>query len=789
MKVSEQWLREWVNPPLSTDDLVAQITMAGLEVDSVEPVAGEFHSVVVAEIQSVEQHPDADKLRICQVNYGGTELVQVVCGAPNARVGLKVPFAKVGAELPNGFKIKEAKLRGVPSYGMLCGASELGMEDKIDGLMELPASAPVGADLRDYLQLDDKIIEVDLTPNRGDCLSVLGLAREVAVLNKLDFKAAVVEPVVSTYKEKFPVEIESADDCPHYVGRVIRGVDITRPTPVWMVEKLRRSGIRSIDPVVDVTNYVLLELGQPMHAFDLSQLDSAIVVRKSRPGEKLVLLDDQELELKEGALLIADKTKPLALAGIMGGKGSGVSAQTSDILLESAFFAPEHIAGRARSYGLHTDSSHRFERGVDYTGQVRAIERATALLVDIVGGQPGPVNTVTARADAEQKTAFLGRQRLQQVLGLELPEEEVTDILQRLGIQAESKAEGWQCVIPSWRFDIAIEPDLIEEIARVYGYNNLPTRSLRVPVDFRPRKEAITPLARVRHQLLALGYQEAITYTFIEPKLQAMFSDEQPVVVENPISADMSVMRTSLLPGLIAALQHNLNRQQTRARLFETGLQFHQQGDKIVQEPFLAGIIYGAKEQEGWANGANPVDFYDIKGDVESVLAACSQHETQCIPGAHQALHPGQTAILQNNGQEWGVLGALHPELIKSLGITGSIFVFELSLQKLLEGNVPKFKALSKFPQVRRDIAVTVNEAVLSAQLTAIIRQHASKWLQECTVFDVYSGQGIEPGKKSLAIGMTFQHPERSLQDEEIQHTVEQIVKALEESTGASLRK
>lgn len=789
MKVSEQWLREWVAPRLTTEELVAQITMAGLEVESVVPVAGDFHSVVVAEIVAVEQHPDADKLRICQVDCGEPSFVQVVCGAPNARVGLKAPFAKVGAELPNSLKIKEAKLRGVPSFGMLCGASELGMEDKLDGLMELAPSAPVGASLRDYLQLDDKIIEVDLTPNRGDCLSVLGLAREVAVLNRMDMTPVRVEPVPAAHSDIFPSVIEAADDCPHYACRIIRNVDLGRPSPLWMVEKLRRSGIRSIDPVVDVTNYVLLELGQPMHAFDLAQLDSCIVVRKSVQGEKLVLLDGQELELKAGSLLIADNSKILALAGIMGGRDSGVTGQTRDILLESAFFAPEKIAGRARSYGLHTDSSHRFERGVDYAGQVRAIERATNLLLEIVGGEPGEVNVVTAQIVGSSRSSFLSRQRLKQVLGLDLPEAEVTDILQRLGICSSINDDGWRCEIPSWRFDISIEPDLIEEIARVYGYNNLPTRSLRVPVGFRRRKEADASPARVRHQLLALGYQEAITYTFIEPKLQAMFSAEQPIVVSNPISADMSVMRTSLLPGLVAALQHNLNRQQNRIRLFEIGLQFHRRGGEIVQEPYLAGLIYGSREQEGWANNTSLVDFFDAKGDVESLFAACGKPDVDFTVGSHKALHPGQTAFLQVEGHTFGVLGALHPELTKSLGITGSMFVFELSLRDLLEGKVPKFKALSKFPQVRRDIALLVDDAVQSSHLGAIIRKYAGDWLQETVIFDVYSGQGIEPGKKSLAIGITFQHPDRSLQDEEIQQTIDLVVSALERSAGASLRK
>ena len=788
MKFSEQWLREWVNPALSIDDLVAQLTMAGLEVDAVEPVAGEFSSVVVAEIVEIEQHPDADKLRVCKVACGEDDLIQVVCGAPNARLGLKAAFAKVGAVLPGDFKIKGAKLRGVPSFGMLCGASELGMDDQIDGLMELPDSAPIGEDVRDYLGLSDNVIDVDLTPNRGDCLSLLGLAREVGVLNKLDVKEPRILPVKQSIDDVFDVAIEATEDCPRYVGRVIKGVDLSRPTPLWMIEKLRRGGVRSIDPVVDVTNFVLLELGQPMHAFDLAMLNEQIVVRKAKQSEKLTLLDGQELELTQDSLVIADKNQVLALAGIMGGAASGVSEATQDILLESAFFEPERIAGRARAYGLHTDSSHRFERGVDFTQQARAIERATALLLDIVGGEAGPVSEVAAGDFDVATQARLSRKRLDQVLGLTIPQVEVTEMLERLGIDVLVADDHWQCEIPSYRFDISIEADLIEEVARVYGYNNLPTRQLRVPVEFKQRNEAVSSLSRVRHQLLALGYQESISYSFIEPKLQAMFSTEEPVAVANPISADMAVMRTSLLPGLVSSMQHNLNRQQHRTRFFETGLQFHSEAGGVVrQEKYLAGLICGSRESESWANDSSPVDFFDIKGDVESVLSACSHQSVTFVKGEHLALHPGQTALLEVGGEKIGILGALHPKITKSLGIAGSTFVFELSLDRLLEGKVPNFNVLSKFPQVRRDIAVVLDQGVESQKIVSLVEKNAGEWLQDCIIFDVYSGPGVDEGKKSLAVGMTFQHPERSLNDEEIQKSIDSIVAALEE-IGGSLR-
>lgn len=796
MKFSEQWLREWVNPEADIDAIAQQITMAGLEVDAIEPVAGQFSDILVAEIISIEQHPDADKLRVCQVAFGGEETAQVVCGAPNARQGLKAPFAKVGAVLPGDFKIKKAKLRGVPSMGMLCGASELGMEDIIDGLMELPSDAPVGRCLRDYLSLNDSVVEVDLTPNRGDCLSLLGLAREVAVLNKLPLTLPKIPEVPAQTSSQMAVDLQALDDCPRYVSRIIEGIDITKPTPLWMVEKLRRSGIRSIDAVVDVTNYVLLELGQPMHAFDKSQLNGSIVVRKAAAKEKLVLLDEQELSLDESCLVIADEQKALALAGIMGGKDSGVNEQTTDIVLESAFFAPEKIAGRARSFGLHTDSSHRFERGVDNQGQERAIERATALLLEIVGGKPGPVS-VSGKKTLTAPVVSLPEHRVKQVLGLEVKPEEITDILNRLGITTEFRGDQWQCQVPSYRFDISIEADLIEEIARVYGYNRLPVRQLQVPVNFVKRQEAQTPLQQLKQHLVSRDYQEAITYSFIDAGLQALFSNETPIAVSNPISQDMAVMRDSLLPGLVKAMQHNQKRQASRVRLFESGLSFKLNADgSFLQQPYLAGLITGAKANELWANNTAAVDFYDVKGDVESLLqvAGHNGNTVHFEKAERQGLHPGQCAEVFINGLSLGYVGALHPELLKSQGISGQVFVFELSLSLLTVGNVSQFKALSKFPQVRRDIAIVVDNQCQASDITHVIKQQIAQQkdvansLLDCSVFDVYTGDNIGEGKKSLALALNFQHTDKSLTDEEIQPLMAEVVEALTQQLGAQLR-
>ncbi len=595
MKFSEKWLREWVNPAIDSDTLAEQLTMAGLEVDALDPVAGEFSGVVVAEILSAEPHPDAQKLQVCKVN-DGQETLQIVCGAANARPGIKIPCARAGAVLPGNFKIKKAKLRGVESFGMLCAEQELGMAESSDGLMELAADAPVGTDIRDYLQLDDNIVELGLTPNRADCLSLRGIAREVAVLNKMPFDEPEYAAVPASIDEQFPVRIEATEDCPRYVGRVIRNIDVSKPSPLWLQEKLRRSGLRSIDAVVDITNLVLLELGQPMHAFDLDKLSGGIVVRKAQVGETLTLLDEQEVTLREESLLIADENTALALAGIMGGLASSVTDQTTSVFLEAAFFAPDKIAGRARSYGLHTDSSHRFERGVDHQLAQRAIERASQLILEICGGQAGPTIVTEGREIAQPTPITLRAARIERMLGMSLSNDEVVSIISGLGLFIDKKGEAWEVLAPSWRFDIAIEADLIEEIARVKGYDNLAVNKPAVAMVINPKQETKLDLNSLRSILTAKGYQEAITYSFVEPELQASLTDgEQSIGLMNPISNDMSVMRTSLLPGLSQAMIYNLNRQHERVRLFETGMTFVSDGGQTQQKNVFAGIVCDTK--------------------------------------------------------------------------------------------------------------------------------------------------------------------------------------------------
>ena len=793
MKFSESWLREWVSPNLTTEELEAQVTMAGLEVDAVDPVAGEFSGIVVGEVVKREQHPDADKLSLCQVS-DGKETFQIVCGASNVREGLKVPFAKIGAVLPTpdgkGFKIKKAKLRGVESFGMLCAEAEMGMAESSDGLMELAADAPVGQDVREYLNLNDTIIEVDLTPNRADCLSVKGLAREVGTLNNIDVKPLNIETMAAQVDDTVSVTLSATDACPKYVGRVVKGVNVSATTPLWMVEKLRRSGIRSIDPIVDVTNYVLLELGQPMHAFDLAKIDTGIEVRYAKDKEKLTLLDGQEVELNSDTLVIADKAKALAIAGVMGGEHSGVNTQTQDIFLEVAYFNPVSIAGKARNYGLHTDSSHRFERGVDYRLQNDAMERATQLIVEICGGQPGPVvNTEDESAMPKEATVELRAQRIVDVLALELPANEIETMLTRLGMQVTANDTGWTVNVPSYRFDISIESDLIEEIARIHGYNNLPVSTPMAALDLQTEPEVQTPINTLKQFWVSRGYQEAITYSFVDPKVQKLVDPEiDGLTLANPISADMSVMRSTLWVGLIKAAEHNLKRQQDTVRLFETGLRFVPKGDELIQEPMLSGLICGSRLGKGWTNGNDKVDFYDLKGDLEAMLAINGGVEYRFTAGEHPALHPGQTAAIYQGDKQVGILGALHPVLQKQLGIKTPLFVFELLLDEITQGQLPEFTSVSKFPEVSRDLAFVVEESVQWSQVEQSIRSKAGDCLKNVTLFDVYRGQGIENGRKSLALGLTWQDPSRTLNDEEITSWVDAIVTELAEGLGAQLR-
>ncbi|HAS8418007.1 phenylalanine--tRNA ligase subunit beta [Vibrio vulnificus] len=794
MKFSESWLREWVNPAVTTDELTHQITMAGLEVDDVLPVAGTFNGVKVGHVVECGQHPDADKLRVTKVDVGEEALLDIVCGAANCRQGLKVAVATVGAVLPGDFKIKKAKLRGQPSHGMLCSFTELGIDVESDGIMELAIDAPIGMDFRDFLALNDVTVDVDLTSNRADCFSIRGMAREVGVLNRADVTEPSVAPVAPSIDDTVAIEVKAPAACPRYLGRVVKNVNVQAKTPLWMQEKLRRCGIRSIDPVVDITNFVLLEQGQPMHAFDLAKIDGGIVVRLAEQGEKITLLDGSEAELNADTLVVADHNKALAIAGIFGGEESGVTSETKDVLLECAFFAPDHIRGRARSYGLHTDSSMRFERGVDYALQVSAMERATALLVEICGGEVAPVVAVESEAELPKPNKVaLRRTKLDNLLGHHIADSDVVEILERLGMTVETTAEGWVAVAPTWRFDIAIEQDLVEEVGRIYGYDNIPNQNPAAALKMHDHQEANIPLKRVRDLLVDRGYHEAITYSFVEPEQQKLVvPGVDALILPNPISAEMSAMRLGLIQGLLNTVVHNQKRQQPRVRLFEYGLRFipcDTAENGMRQEPMLAGVIAGTRSEEHWNIDTNTVDFFDLKGDVEAILELSANDKAYSFVAAkHPALHPGQSAAIVVDGKEIGVIGTIHPELERKFGLNGRTIVFEIEWSAINRKVIPEAVALSKFPANRRDIAVVVDEAVASGDIVNACLEVGGEFLKAAKLFDVYVGKGVEEGKKSLAIALTLQSNERTLEDADIAGAVDAIVAHVSEKFGASLR-
>ncbi|QLB21369.1 phenylalanine--tRNA ligase subunit beta [Vespertiliibacter pulmonis] len=794
MKFSESWLREWVNPAISTEQLCDQITMLGLEVDGVEAVAGEFSGVVVGEVVECSQHPDADKLRVTKVNVGGDRLLDIVCGAPNCRQGLKVACAVEGAVLPGNFKIKKTKLRGQPSEGMLCSFSELGIKDDQNGIIELPQNAPVGVDLREYLALNDQSIEISLTPNRADCLSIAGIAREVGVINQLAVNQSEITPVLPTISDKIEIELKAPQACPRYLLRVIKGVNVTVASPLWLQEKLRRCGIRSIDPVVDITNLSLLELGQPMHAFDMAKVAQPVQVRMAEEGEELVLLDGTTAKLQANTLLIADQNGPLAIAGIFGGKESGVNTETKDVILESAFFAPLAIAGRARQYGLHTDASHRFERGVDFELARKAMERATALLLEICGGEAGEiVEAVSPENMPKSHRVKLHRKKLDSLLGHSIPTETVTAILERLGLQPQYANDIWTVQSPSWRFDIEIEEDLIEEVARIYGYNNIPNNAPLAHLQMRGVPEKILEMNRIRTALVDSGYQEVITYSFVDPKIQTLLHPEQSaLILPNPISSEMSAMRVSLLTGLLDAVVYNQNRQQNRVRLFETGLRFipdENAENSIRQERVLGAVIVGDKTSMHWESKGQPVDFFDLKGDLERVLSLTSvADKLQFVAKQFPALHPGQSAAILLDGKEIGFIGTVHPKVVQKLGLSGKPVVFELAVEVIAERTIPNAQEISRFPANKRDIAIVLEQTIPANDILEVCRQAGGKRLVGVNLFDVYQGTNLADGKKSLAISLTIQDTEKTLEEDEINAVIQAVLTELEQRFNAYLR-
>ncbi|AOM86835.1 phenylalanine--tRNA ligase subunit beta [Acinetobacter baumannii] len=791
MKISENWLRTWVNPAIDSDTLSDQLTMLGLEVDELAPVAKPFTGVVVGEVLTVEQHPDADRLRVTTVNIGSGEPLQIVCGAPNVRAGMKAPVATIGAILPGDFKIKKGKLRGVESQGMLCGASEIDLEDKIDGLLELPDDAPVGVNIREYLKLDDNVIDISITPNRGDCFSIRGIAREVAVINQLQMNEPEIKSVDATIIDEKKVVINT-DGAPRYLGRVIKNVNVKASTPEWMEQALARSGIRTHSILVDVTNYVLMELGQPMHAFDLAKIEGTVHVRQAQPQEKLQLLNDQEVELQDDVMVIADDQKALAIAGIMGGLASSVTDDTTDIFLESAFFAPLAIAGRARRFGLHTDSSQRYERGVDFELPLIAMNRASQLIQELAGGEFGPI-TVAEKSDLlpKREAIELKQAQVDQLLGYKVAAEFITDALTRLGCEVTIQADGeWSVVPPSHRYDMAIYQDLIEEVARIDGYDNIQISLPSMDVQLAKYQDRFE-IAQLRQTVVTLGYQEAISFSFADAKLEKQLNPQvSPLMLANPISSDLAAMRSTLLSSLIPCVQYNLNRQQSRVRFFELGLRFDYQKANSIQDlkqiPTLALVAVGSREPESWHAKPQPMDFFDFKGEVEEILAA-GRVKVEYVRSERPWLHPGQSAEILVDGQSIGYLGRLHPSLENELDLS-TTWVAELDQAAVLQSYVSNFTELSRFPSVRRDIALLISDNINVRDIQQLIEKTGGELLDSTWLFDVYTGQGVEEGKRSLAFALLWQHPSRTLEDAEIKSGMDNIIQVLENTYQATLR-
>lgn len=789
MQLSELWLREWVNPAASAAELAHKLNLAGLEAEAAPLASETLVGVVVGRILTAEKHPQADRLQVCTVDIGAAAPSQIVCGAANARVGLCAPVATVGSTLPGGMAIKAAQLRGVDSAGMLCSAKELGLAEKSEGLLELDDSAVPGTPIFKHLQLADQIITLELTPNRGDCLSIAGLAREAGALYGLAPCRPAVPTAAIASAKTLAVAVENAVDCPRYAGRVIEGINADARTPDWLRERLRRSGIRSIHPIVDITNYVMLELGQPMHAFDLAKLGSTVGVRRARAGETLKLLTEDTVTLSK-ELLITSDDRPVAMAGVMGGVDSGVTTATTSLFFESAAFAPAAIAGVARRHKLSSDAAYRYERGVDTALQLEALERATALTLAICGGAAGPVVSVDAPTPAT--SIRLRHQKLLDLLGVSIEPTTVETLLGSLGVSLKAAGAGqWDCTAPSWRFDLQIEQDLIEEVARLYGYERIAARPYSAALVPQRQTETRRPAARIRDLLAARGWQEAVTYSFVDPKVQARLTpDFVGIPLDNPIAETMAVMRTTLWTGLLGAWQHNHQRQMKRVRFFELAGTFAEQDSVIVETPRIAGLAFGSHLAEQWSAAARPIDFYDLKVEVEALCAAFGGEApaTRFERGSHPALHPGRTAAVWRGEQLLGVMGELHPELVRALDLPGAPLLFELDWNLLSTAAVPVAQPVPEFPASRRDLALVVDETVTAQTLIDVAKTAGGRLLTQAFAFDVYRGQGLRDASKSVALGLIFQDYSRTLTLEEIDSQVAVIVSALKVETGAILR-
>ncbi|WP_367606465.1 phenylalanine--tRNA ligase subunit beta [Legionella sp. W05-934-2] len=791
MKVSLHWLKSWVDSDWDANTTAEQITMAGLEVDGIIPAAGNFNDVIVAEVTATSPHPDADKLTLCQVNTGKGE-VDIVCGAHNVRAGLKVALAQVGAVLPNGLKIKPAKLRGQPSQGMLCSATELGMADQSEGILELPDDAPVGENLRTYLALDDTTLDIDLTPNRADCFSIRGVAREVAALARRSVNPlpSVTIPIKSRLKRS--IHLNAGLACGRFCGRVIENINPNAVTPLWMQERLRRCGLRTIHPVVDITNYVMMELGQPMHAYDNDKLQGAMQVRFANDGESLLLLDDKEISLSPDALVIADEKQSLSLAGVMGGAQSSVTVDTHAIFLESAFFNPKHIAGIARRYGLCTDSSQRFERGIDPSIQTVAIDYASELILSICGGDAGELTVAENLADLPQQALIqFNPAKVKQLTGVDIAEAEIEKMLQALGLDIDSKSTPWRVKAPSYRFDMNLDVDLVEEVIRLYGFQHIVGSPMEGEI-VHGSIDAIEVLNdKIANGLVLRGYQETVTYSFVDPQVQkAFYPEEETMDLLNPLSSEMSQMRLGLWPGLVASMLHNLHRQHTSMHLFESGVIFDYSKGKIIEKPMIAGLALGQRGAINWCDDVSKIDFYDIKGDVQALCRFIGLNNIQLKASTHPALHPGQSADIYVQ-QKWvGRMGQLHPRLAAALDISQTVFLFELCLSALATFSPkPAYRSFSKFPLIRRDLALLVDEATEFEQIKRLVEKAVgNELLRSVDVFDRYLGESIPKGRKSLAISVAMQAADKTLTDIEINNKISAILKILQQELSIELR-
>ncbi len=791
MQLSEAWLREWASPSWDSAALATRLTMAGFEVEGRTSAAPPFSGVVVGEIVECAPHPQADKLSVCSVTTDGKNRMQIVCGASNARAGLRSAVATVGAKLPGDVTIKAARLRDVESNGMLCSARELGLGDESEGILELPGVTPLGRNLREVLGLDDQILQINVTPNRGDAMSVRGLAREVAALDGRRLDAPARTPVAAKVDAHFSVTLSAPEGCAKFVGRVIRGLDARVSSPLWLRERLRRCGLRAINPIVDVTNYVMLELGTPMHAYDLACLEAGIDVRRARANEKLTLLDGAQLTLQAEDLVIADAGGAVGLAGVMGGKRSAVSEATREVFLEIAYFAPQVISASARRHGLITDAAQRFERGVDSRAQEESMERATELLLQIAGGQAGPTTIAIDKAHVPSApTIKLRKRQLARLLGADVADNEVARILESLEMQVRGTADGWQVTPPSHRFDIGIEADLVEEVGRIFGYERVAEVDARIAQRFEPLAENRVSPDRLLTALVDRGYFEAITYSFVDPALQKqLFPDATPLMLSNPIAADLAAMRVSLWPGLIVALRENLRRQQDRVRLFEAGRKFLPGPGGLTEIPTLAGVAAGTALPEQWGEKKRSVDFFDIKADVEAVLELTgAAEEFSFTPGALACLHPGRTARISRLNKPVGWIGELHPELVRTLDLTYAPVMFELEWTAACEGKLPVFEEISRYPLIRRDIAIVVDEAVTLAAIREHVSVGARSLLRDLRVFDIYRGAGVDSGRKSVALGLILQESSRTLTDQDADQIVAAVVDRLRRELNASIR-